>query len=148
MKKLINQTTQSSINAETGELIEVTVEKSYSIKNVNVDNFYMTFIENMSGYFKLKSAIDIKVLTKFCCMAEFNTGVVNLTTKLRQETCELLQITTQQLTNSISKLKTKGFLTGEKGTYTVNPKVFWKGTTQEREKLLKSGTLTFNISIE
>lgn len=148
MKKLKNTTLTTTTNCETGEFLEVTIEKSYTVKNVTIDNFYMTFIDNMSGYFNLRSAIDIKVLTKFCCMAEFNTGEVSLTSQRRLEVCDLIGVTTQQLTNSISNLKAKGFLIGQRGTYTINPKVFWKGTTQEREKLMKNGELVFTVTVK
>ena len=141
--RLKNETVNYS--KETGEIF--TTSKSFSVK-IDQDNFYMSYIENMSGFFNLKSAIDIKVLTKFCIIAEFNTGKVVLSPAERKEINEFLGISTQQLTNSISSLKKNNLITGEKGSYIINPIVFWKGNNDTRNDLIKNKKLSLNIEFE
>lgn len=144
-KYLKNETTH--VDKETGEVL--VSSKTYSI-NVNQDEFYMTFIENMAGFFKLKSVVDIKVLTKFCIMAEYNTGKVVLSAAERKELVTFLDISIQQLTNSINNLKKNALINGEKGTYKLNPLVFWKGKNDVRNGLIKDNkvNITFDFEIK
>lgn len=131
---LKNETT--SVDRETGEII--TTSKTFSIRS-NQDEFYMSYINNMVGFFNLKSAIDIKLITKMCMIAEYNTGRVLITPEVRHEVQKLLQISSQQMTNSIANLKKIGLLKGQRGTYQLNPMVFWKGTNDTRNAYLREG---------
>lgn len=132
----------TTIDKESGEII--VSSKQFTVK-VNQDEFYMSYIENMSGFFKLKSAIDIKVLTKFCMLAEYNTGRVVLNSTVRKEVCELIKISNQQLTNSISSLKKLGLLKGDRNDYYVNYLVFWKGKNEIRNSLIRDNPLKVTI---
>jgi hypothetical protein len=139
-KKLKHEQTQ--VDTETGEII--TTSKTFNIK-VNQDEFYMVYIENMAGFFNLKSVVEMKVLTKFCMMADFNTGRVLLPAGLRTDLTKFLGVSSQQLTNAIKHLKDNGLLEGEKGAYYINPMVFWKGNNDNRNTLLKTGKLVLNV---
>lgn len=136
---------QTHVDTETGEVI--TTSKTFNVK-VNQDEFYMVYIENMAGFFNLKSAVEIKILTKFCIMADFNTGRVLLPSSLRNDLLQFLGISSQQLTNAIRHLKDNGLLEGEKGVYYINPMIFWKGSNEVRSNLLKTGKLTLNVEFE
>ena len=70
-------------------------------------------------------------------IAEYNTGRVLITSDVRKEICQLLQISTQQVTNSLASLKKIGLIKGERGTYYLNPLVYWKGTNDSRNSLLR-----------
>lgn len=139
-KKLKHE--QTHTDTETGEVI--TTSKTFNIK-VNQDEFYMVYIENMAGFFNLKSVVEMKVLTKFCMMADFNTGRVLLPSGLRLDLLKFLDISSQQLTNAIRHLKENELLEGDKGTYYINPVIFWKGSNDVRNTLLKTGKLTLNV---
>jgi hypothetical protein len=139
-KKLKHE--QTLVDPDTGEI--TTTSKTYNVK-VNYDEFYMVYIENMASFFNLKSLVEIKVLTKFCMIADFNTGRVLLPAGLRIELLKFLGISSQQLTNAIKHLKENELLDGEKGTYYINPMVFWKGSNDTRNELLKTGKLVVNV---
>lgn len=141
-KKFLTQDT-IVVDSETGEI--VTQTKRYAVK-VNTEEFYATYIEAMSGWYQLKSAVDMKMLAQLCKHAQFNTGQVDLSPAARVEICEFLSISLQQMTNSLANLKKKKLITGGKGRFLINPSVFWKGTAEARAKLMENGT--FNISIE
>ncbi len=145
--KLKNETQVEYLDSETGELKIMTTSKTYSIPVTN-DSFYMTFFENMSGFFKIKSAIELKLIIKICTLAEYNTGKCNITSYLRKDICDELEITNQQFTNNIKSLKNKNLITGERGTYMINPLIFWKGSTKERDNLIKDSILNLKITIE
>lgn len=141
---LRNETT--SVDRETGEII--TTSKTFSVKATQ-DEFYMSYINNMVGFFNLKSAVDIKLITKMCMIAEYNTGRVLITPDVRSEIKQLLNISSQQMTNSIANLKKIGLLKGQRGTYQLNPMVFWKGSNDTRNAFISGGnslrvTIDFN----
>lgn len=71
-------------------------------------------------------------------MAEFNTGVVRLTTQDRDEVCVQLNISKPNLSKNIKRLKDQGLLVGDRGVYTIDPKLFWKGDRKMRADLLQT----------
>lgn len=131
-KYLKNETTV--VDTETGEVI--TTSKTFAIKTQH-DEFYMSYINNMVGFFNLKSIVDIKLITKMCMIAEYNTGRVLITREVRNEIKELLRISSQQMTNSLNSLKNIGLIKGSYGTYFLNPMVYWKGTNDSRNNFIR-----------
>lgn len=128
---------------EAGEV--TSVEKTFSIKTDTQDEFFMTYIKNMSSFFKLKSIVDIKMITKFCILAEYNTGKVILAPATRLEISEELEISSSQISKSINSLKGLKLITGDKGAYVINPMLFWKGQNKTRNQLLKDKGLEITI---
>jgi len=102
---------------------------------------YMVFIDSVGQFFDIKAAIDYKVLAKLCSITEWNTGEVRVSTSLRQKWCNELQTSNQNLSNSLSRLSKLKMIDGEKGTYIINPAIFWKGEAQKRDELLKTQSL-------
>lgn len=133
-KKVISHTTQV-INSDSGEVQEVT--KSISIKAASTEEFFMMFVKHMAPFFNLRSLVDMKVLIKFCQIAEYNTGVVLLPTGLRKDICVELGINTPHLSNAIKRLKDHNLISGEQGQYKLNEVIAWKGEVKERDKEIK-----------
>lgn len=146
IKRVLESVTET-VDPNTGEV--TTFKKKYSIK-VEVDNFFLSFIDNMSGYFKVTSGIDKNVLAKLCCMAEYDTGRVFVKAVDRKAICREFDISYQQFGNSISSLKGLNMITGERGFYKINPAVFWKGSSKTRYSLLmdKEIAVEFNFEVE
>lgn len=141
--KLKHEITQ--VDKETGEII--TTSKTFSIKTTQ-DTFYMSYIEYLSPVLQLKSQLDKDVLMYFCMMAEYNTGKVSLSTQERQDLLTKLDVASQALSRSVNNLKEVDLISGDRGLYYINPKVFWKGTNETRDKLLKDKKLNVTISFE
>lgn len=133
------------VNHDTGEV--TTTSKSYSVKT-KTEGFYIVFINAVSGLYNLKSATDSSILTYFCTIAQYNTGEVFLPAPTRKKLMTDLNISTQTLTNSIAKLKGLRLITGDQGLYIISPAIFWKGSFDEREKLMKNKKLMVNFSFE
>ncbi len=114
--------------------------KKFSVK-VKVENFYITYIDNLSGYLKLTSNADKSVLAYLCTKAEYDTGRAAISAEERLKACEMISISSQQFTNSVSKLKQLKLITGRSGFYMINPAIFWKGNSKTRSKLLKDNKL-------
>jgi len=134
--------TEEVVNVDTGEV--QTITKTYNIKT-STEEFFMTFINSMSGLFNIHNGTDRKVLDQLCKRVEFNSNIVYLTTSRRREIEGKLNITKQTLSNSLASLKKLKIISGNSGEYELNPFIFWKGTTDERSKLIKNGGLELKI---
>lgn len=147
MAKRITQTIQREIvDVTTGELVKVDTQKTFTEK-ISPDNFYMTFIGYMSPLFHLHSDVARSILDWMCMRAEYNSGVVDLSTSKRQKMCSDLSITSNQVTNNLKKLKELGLITGEKGEFTINPEIFWKGDTKTRQQVLEGKSLKVSFEL-
>lgn len=130
-RKLKHETTTRGSNGEA-----VTTQKTYAIK-ADSESFFMVFLDNMSGLLKIKNATDHRVILVLNSLAEFNTGRVLLTPEIRKKVVGELILDDQTFSNSLKRLKEAGLLDGGRGIYTINPLVFWRGTSDDRKKLLR-----------
>lgn len=130
------------VDRDTGE-IQTTI-KTFNIRT-NSAQFFMTFIDSISGLFNISNNTDRRVLDQLCKRVQFNSSLVYLTANRRKEITEELGISKQSLSNSLSNLKKLKIVSGEGGEYELNPFIFWKGTTDEREKILKDKGLELRL---
>lgn len=144
--KFVSNVVKQVLDKETGEIIDQTVEKHF-VSKVDTDNFFMVFIENLAPLFGLKQAGDIRLITAMCAMAEFNTGIVRMSRKRRLELCEQAGISVTNINKNLKRLSDTGLIIEDNGDYTINPNIFWKGSTTTRTELLRKGGLTFQIKI-
>ena len=141
---LVNETT--TVDTSTGEVL--TTSKKFAVRQT-VEEFYMTFINFIKPFYELTSGTDIKLLTWMCTKAEYNTGRVLITPDIRKEIVILLGVTAQQISNSITALKNKNLLKGSRGTYYINPEIYWKGSMDARKGLMEQyPKLTINFKLE
>lgn len=143
-KKRIHHESVKTEQDQSGRVITTTESKSFVVKKEQ-DNFYMTYFENLSGFYKLTSAADIKLLSILCSNAEFNTGIIDLSTKLRNEICDTLSMVSSQISRSLKSLEEKELIVRDKDRIEINPSCFWKGTNETRNKLLKEGGLELRL---
>lgn len=147
MAKRITQTIQREIvDVTTGEVVKVDTQKTFTEK-ISPDSFYMTFIGYMSPLFNLHSDVARSILDWMCMRAEYNSGIVDLSTSKRQKMCSDLSITSNQVTNNLKKLKELGLISGEKGEFTINPEIFWKGDTKTRQQVLEGKALKVSFEL-
>ena len=126
-------------DAKTGEL--KIVSKTFAVKAESSEEFFFTFLGALNVICELSRPTDLKLLSILCTMCEYNTGKVSLTPTKRTDICQKLGVSSQAVSNSISRLKESKLLLGSRGDYEVNPQYFWKGTTNERQKLLKNRSM-------
>jgi hypothetical protein len=119
---------------ETGEI--VTTTKSFSIETT-AEDFFLCFLDNLGSLFQLTNATDIHMLAWLCSKCQLNTTQSSVSTADRNHFMEKLGISTQAFSNSIGRLKKLGLITGEKGTFTINPDVLWRGSVKERNKWMR-----------
>lgn len=144
MKKLKKEIVTDVLDTTTGELVRTTTQKTYSIA-VEQDAFFMTYIKYMSVFYKLKYADDMKVLAKFCQICSFDTGTVVLSSLERKSIEEELKMLPTNFSRSLKRLREIELISGEKGTFTINPELYWKGSNKTRNELLKSKSLKLEM---
>lgn len=146
MAKKIFGSITTVTNKETGESFEE--EKTVTVRTEGGDKFYMTFIENLSSLYNIGCVTDVKVLSKMCSMAEYNTYRMLMPKAVRKEIMDELGINTQTMSNALSRLKSVNMISGEDGMYEINPTIFWKGSTKERDRLLKTKGIEIKIKFK
>ncbi len=126
----------TKLDKSTGEIVEV--EKHFAIKVKNNEHFFSSFINSVGRLYNLKNVSDYKVIIELCCHAEYNTGVIHMSSHLRKQIIDKLGLSTQNFSNSISRLKELKLISGENGSFLINPEIFWIGDRETRLKLLVS----------
>lgn len=134
-----------SVNTETGELIET--KKTVTVKT-NTDDFYFIFIEAIGYMIGVSNGTELQVLSVLCINAEFNKGICLLTSNRRKEFCEKLGITVNSFGVCLARLAKRGLITNNSGNIEINPICFWKGSIDERNKLLKDNKLELSIKFK
>lgn len=135
---------EESVNEDTGEVL--TTKKTVTFTSKSSDEFFMIFVKFIGGFFDLTSVLDMKLLVKFCQIADFNTGVVLLPSGLRKQIMEELDVKNSHLSNSIHRLKDANLITGSQGKYELNPIVVWKGDIKTRDQLIRDKGLEFKMN--
>lgn len=144
--KLVSNVIRQVVDEETGVILDSTTEKHFVTK-VKTDEFFMVFIENLAPFYGLKHPSDIRLMVAMCEMAEFNTGIVKMTKRTRLTLCEKANISVSNVNKNIKRLVDAELLHEDDGDYTINPTIFWKGSTTTRTELLQNEGLTFQITI-
>lgn len=138
MKQIIQETTKNVVDTYTGEIISETISKTFSVKK-DSEPFFLTYSKYMSVLFNLNSLSAVKLLWKMLEMAQYNTGVVSITSQLKKQILSDLDISVSIYGKAINMLKEAEIISGERGLYLINPKIHWKGDFKTRENLIKSG---------
>lgn len=147
MSKYNTSIERQIIDKETGEILTIETQKVFTTK-VTDDEFYMTFLKFIAPLYELTSNKVIGLLSWMLSRAEFNTGVVTLTTADRRKITEELGIANNTISNYLKALKDKKLISGEKGRFTINPQIFWKGELAARKQLLKDKNIKITFGIE
>jgi hypothetical protein len=149
-RHFIKSNTRDIVDPETGEITGSETNKFVEIKLGKQEEFFMTYCKYLSSFYELKYADDIKIIIKFNEWAEFDTGKVDLTPKKRLEITESLGIRNDSISKSLRRLLDIGLINGDRGSYVINPIIFWKGDKAKRKELLENEGLKveFNFKID
>ena len=147
MAKNFNQViVKEYIDKDTGEILSYESEKTFTQK-IDKDKFYITYIDFIAPFFQLKSAKAKDLLIWMCNNAEFNTGRVLMPTEVRDKVSKELDISPNGITNNLKALKDLNLISGQKGTFTINPKIFWKGDEKARKAFMNEKEIQIKFSI-
>lgn len=102
------------------------------------DEFYMTYYKYMAPLFRIKSLMDVKVLWQLTQYAEFSTGIVVLSPDRRRHIVSVTGVSLNNLPKHLASLKNLGLITGERNDYTLNPAIFWRGSSKDRTDFIST----------
>ena len=138
MKQIVHENSKTVVDTYTGELIQETTSKVFTVKK-EVEPFFLTYSRFMSILYDLNSLATVKILWKFLEIAKYNTGEVFVTPQIKKNIIEDLKISLSIYNKALVILKDAEIISGERGLYVINPKIHWKGDFKTREKLINSG---------
>ena len=122
MKQIVHEVARNVVDTYTGEIISETVSKTFSVKKES-EPFFLTYSKYMSVLFNLNSISAIKLLWKMLEIAQQNTGVVSITAPLKKQILAELDISVSIYGKAINMLRDAEIISGERGLYTINPKI-------------------------
>ena len=147
MAKNFNQVVvKEYVNKDTGETLSYESEKIFTQK-IEKDKFYITYIDFIAPFFKLKSAKAKDLLIWMCNNAEFNSGRVLMPTEIRDQISKELDMSANGITNNLKSLKDLNLISGERGVFTINPQIFWKGDEKARKAFMNEQEIKIKFSI-
>lgn len=144
----VKSETITKADPDTGLIVMTETKKLIKTTLGETEEFFQVYCKLIASVYELSYSNDIKILIKFCEIAEFNTGKVSITSPDRKEICDELNMQSSNMSKSIKRLKDKELISGEKGRYTINPAIFWKGDKKTRAELLKDGGLSVTFNFE
>ena len=130
----------------TGEILSYESEKLFTQK-IDKDKFYITYIDFIAPFFQLKSAKAKDLLIWMCNNAEFNSGRVLMPAEIRAQITKELDMSANGITNNLKALKDLNLISGEKGVFTINPQIFWKGDEKARKAFMNEQEIKIKFSI-
>lgn len=122
-----------------------TRSKQFRIR-VRSEEFFAVYLEHVGVLFKL-NATEIKILIYLCKKAKFDTGDVDITAADRIRMMGLFDVKKAAISKNINSLITKKILFGERGSFTINPRLFWKGSVESRNEIAKDITFEINYKV-
>ena len=147
MAKNFNQVVvKEYVNKDTGETLSYESEKIFTQK-IEKDKFYITYIDFIAPFFKLKSAKAKDLLIWMCNNAEFNSGRILMPTEIRDQISKELDMSANGITNNLKSLKDLNLISGERGVFTINPQIFWKGDEKARKAFMNEQEIKIKFSI-
>lgn len=82
-----------------------------------------------------------------CTNAKRNTNKVLIPTAIRVQISNDLEMSTGSITNNLKALKDLNLISGEKGVFTINPQIFWKGDEKARKAFMCEQEIKIKFSI-
>lgn len=123
MKQIVQEETRRVVDQYTGEIIDSSVKKTFSIKK-DVDPFYLTYSKCMSILYGITSLSAIKILWKFLEEAQYNTGKVVISSAMKKQILTDLDISESIYTKSLKLLAKLEIISGSRGEYQINEQIF------------------------
>jgi predicted transcriptional regulator len=108
--------------------------------NVKTDSSVQIYYDELFNYISNIRIKSIHVLFAMLQYLEYDTGMVYLTSNRRSELSNILNISKNQISSSIKELTYANLIYGQKGSFRINPVVFWYGKRETRISILLSIT--------
>jgi hypothetical protein len=138
MKKHKNIVYQSEVivTNEDGVLLKTT--ELTTVRKVTKDKFMQVYLDDFASLMKINSGAEYKVVLWIGNEMGFNTNEIVLVKAIKERISKDTDINIRTINNTITSLTEKGILlTISRSIYTLNPKLFFKGSLEERNSCVK-----------
>ena len=126
---------KETVDSKTGEVLRS--EKRF-VQTVKQEEFIKFYLDDMSGFMKIKGDVELKVLMWMFKLTGWNNSQVVMDLSKKEEIAEQSEVKVQSISDALTRLSKKGILLkGRRLYYQLNPEYFFKGEDIEREKVLK-----------
>lgn len=147
-KVFIKSETHQRVDPETGELITFDSSKLHVVKVESEDKFVQIYFEMLKTFYEIKYVSDLKLIVELSAQADYNTGRIDLSPRLRESICEKIGLSKSHLSKSLKRLKELSLISGDRGSYLINEAVFWKGDKKTRKELMSKKGLEFIVQFK
>lgn len=148
MKKHKNVVYQSEVivTNEEGELLKTTELKT--VRRVTKDKFMQVYLDDFASLMQINSGAEYKVVLWIGNEMGFNTNEIVLVKAIKERISVDTEINIRTINNTITSLTEKGILLSKsRSIYTLNPKLFFKGSLEDRDICLKR-VIEYKIQID
>ena len=113
------------------------------------EEFYVSLFSTLNSISFLIRPSDVLILAILCTKSN-SEGIVLLSSNTRKEIETKLKYSSQNFSNSLSRLKQSGIIEGDGGRYELFLEKLFRGEKEERKEILnsKSTTIELKFSID
>ena len=143
--KVKTEETMTEITDIHGNKTKVESKKVFIVPVDEADRFFMVYISMLQSFYEIKYVKDVKLLVKLAELANYNTGHVEISSKLRKYICGELGFNQSNLSATLKRLVVLGLLQGDGGSYQLNAGLFWKGDAETRKQIMREMGIDLTI---
>jgi len=131
-----NREITNYVDSETNELIGQEIKQHTYVANTR-EEFFLGYVKLLSVFYEELTGPEIKVYSYLLAHYRFDVNI-GLIKSIKTEIANKLGIKLGTVDNAVSTLSQKKLIynTG-KGSYKLNPRYAFKGSTSERQRLMK-----------
>ena len=120
------------------QVIDERIE-SVIIEPYKTEPFFLTYSKQICSLCGMSIFnATIKVLWKILEFTEWDTGVASITVNKREEIMKACNISNTSYYRAVDDLVKAGIIYKDRGSYMINPDMFWKGNAKSRKSLIEA----------
>lgn len=133
-KSVVYEESKSVVN-EHGEMLSAEIT---TIKKVNKETFLQVYLDDFMSLMKIKEGSEYKIVLWIGKNMNYDTNEIALIKVIKERMSIDIGTNIRTINNSVSALVSKKILIQKgRGLFILNPKLFFKGSLDSRNNLLK-----------
>ena len=135
--------TKQTVYSETNRIInqegDVISTELKTVKKVTKDKFLQVYLEDFGALMKIKEGLEYKIILWIGKEMNYETNEIVLVKAIKERMAVDISTNIRTINNVISSLTNKNVLISiDRTIFQLNPKMFFKGSIQQREILIRT----------
>jgi hypothetical protein len=135
--------TKQTVYSETNRIInqegDVISTELKTVKKVTKDKFLQVYLEDFGALMKIKEGLEYKIILWIGKEMNYETNEIVLVKAIKERMAVDISANIRTINNVISSLTNKNVLIStDRTVFHLNPKMFFKGSIQQREILIRT----------